>query len=85
MKLVEAEFAALADRPSSEEDVLRELTALDSLWDNLFPLEQEKIIHLLVEKVLVNEDHIEVSLRSDGLHSLNRELQERELEAARAE
>ncbi|MBI5529335.1 MAG: recombinase family protein [Deltaproteobacteria bacterium] len=81
LKLVEADLAGLEDRPSSEEDVLRELTALDSLWDNLFPLEQERIIHLLVEKVLVHKDGIEVSLRSDGLHSLNRELQGRELEA----
>jgi site-specific DNA recombinase len=83
LKLVEADLAAFADRPSSEEDVLRELAALDSLWDNLFPLEQERIVHLLVEKVLVHEDRIEVSLRSDGLFSLNRELQGQELEAAR--
>jgi site-specific DNA recombinase len=85
LKLAEADLALLVDRPSSEADVLRELTALDSIWDNLFPVEQERIVKLLVEQVLVHPDSIEVTLRSDGLHSLNGELQGHEAEAVHVE
>ena len=50
------------------------LERLDPLWDELFPAEQARIVRLLVERVDVQEDGIEVRLRAEGLASLLTEL-----------
>ena len=36
---------------------------LDTIWDQLFPAEQQRIVRLLVEKVVVSPNDIEVLLR----------------------
>jgi len=43
---------------------------LDQVWEELFPVEQARVVKLLVDKVIVHEDGAEVLMRSDGLHSL---------------
>jgi hypothetical protein len=59
----------------SEADVRDALEQLEPLWDELFPSEQARIVQLLVERVDVQEDAIEVRFRIDGLSSLVDELQ----------
>jgi site-specific DNA recombinase len=46
------------------------LEQLDPLWDELFPAEQARIVQLLVERVDVQEDGVEIRFRVDGLASL---------------
>src|ERR1051325_7279668 len=57
----------------TEAQVRDALEQLDPLWDELFPAEQARIVQLLVERVDVQEDGIEIRLRVDGLASLAEE------------
>lgn len=75
LRMIEAELAFYRGKPSGVAEVLHELTILDDLWDELFPPEQERIIRLLVEQVLVYTDRIEVTLRGEGLQTINSEMQ----------
>ena len=51
-------------------DVRRALTAIDPLWDQLFPAEQNRIVRLLVDRVEIREDGMEVAVRGEGLGSV---------------
>jgi hypothetical protein len=57
----------------TETEVREALEQLDPLWDELFPAEQARIVQLLVERVDVADDGIEIRLRIDGLASLAEE------------
>ena len=46
------------------------LQQLDPLWDELFPAEQARIVALLVERVDIGTDGMNVRLRMDGLAAL---------------
>ncbi|WP_031597343.1 recombinase family protein [Ferrovum myxofaciens] len=51
------------------------MTRLDVIWDQLFPAEQSRIVRLLVEKVIVSHNDLEVRLRANGIERLVLELQ----------
>ena len=77
--------AARASAPDMTEDEARlALERLDPLWEELFPAEQARIIHLLVDRVDVGADGADVRLRLDGLASLVRDLGLPPTESARA-
>jgi site-specific DNA recombinase len=61
----------------SEAEVRDALNRLDPLWDELFPAEQARIVQLLVERVEVHSDRVNVRLRTEGLTKLVDELRER--------
>ena len=50
------------------------MTRLDAIWDQLFPPEQARIVKLLVEKVIVSPNDLEVRLRANGIERLVLEL-----------
>jgi hypothetical protein len=54
----------------SEAEVRVALQRLDPLWDELFPAEQARIIQLLVERVDVRIEGIDIRLRIEGLTNL---------------
>jgi predicted nuclease with TOPRIM domain len=54
--------------------VTAQLARLNDMWDSLFPAEQERVVRLLVEDVVVCQDHLEVAIRPDGLCSVADEL-----------
>lgn len=58
----------------SEAEAREALTRLDPLWDELFPVEQARILALSVERVDIENDGLNVRLRVDGLGSLTREM-----------
>jgi site-specific DNA recombinase len=58
----------------TETEVRRALLEFDSLWNELFPAEQARIVHLLVERVDIRIDGVEIKLRIDGITSLVGEL-----------
>ena len=64
-----------------EADARDALTRLDPLWDELFPADQARIAALLVERVGIGTDGLNVRLRMDGLTRLAREMMA-DLEAA---
>ncbi len=61
-----------------EKQVADALNQLDPIWDELFPAEQARIVQLLVEHVVLNEDGIQVRFRPEGLNTLVTELEERD-------
>ena len=58
----------------TEADARAALQQLDSLWDELFPAEQARIVALLVERIDIGTEGLDIRLRVDGLTSLAREL-----------
>jgi len=77
--------AALAEAPDLTEAEVRDaLGRLDPLWDELFPAEQERIVRLLVERVVVSEAGAEITLKLDGIAGLTRDLMSRAPEMRRA-
>lgn len=53
------------------EDAVREaLQSFDPVWDELFSAEQARIVQLLIERVNVREDGLDIRLRTEGLASL---------------
>ncbi|MEQ9811524.1 MAG: recombinase family protein [Azospirillaceae bacterium] len=68
-KALRAEGEAVA-----EAQVRDAIHGFDALWDELFPAEQARIVQLLVEKVRVDDDGLAITLRTDGLTRLWREV-----------
>ena len=60
----------------TERDVTVLLADFATVWSELFPPEQARIVQLLVERVDVQEDAIEVRIRAEGLASLIGELRQ---------
>lgn len=58
----------------TEAEVRQALEAVDPLWDELFPAEQARIIQLLIERVDVRTDGVDICLRVDGLNHLVSEM-----------
>ncbi|MGM0583949.1 MAG: recombinase family protein [Pseudomonadota bacterium] len=61
------------DAEVTEAEVREALHQLEPLWDELFPAEQARLVQLLVERVEISEDGLDIRLRSDGLSGLVRE------------
>ncbi len=66
------------DEAIAERDVVKTITDLAPLWDELFPAEQARIVRLLVERVDLSPDGMQVRLRAEGLQTLVEELRSRE-------
>ena len=58
----------------TESEVRTALKAFDPLWNELFPAAQARIIQLLVERVNVRTDRVDIKLRIAGVTSLIGEL-----------
>ncbi|WP_324754065.1 recombinase family protein [Roseovarius sp. Pro17] len=67
-------MARSQDGGITEADAREALTRLDPLWDELFPAEQARIATLLVERIDIGTDGLNVRLRMDGLTGLAREM-----------
>ena len=61
------------DDQITEADVRMALQQLDPLWDELFPAEQARIVALLVERIDIGTQGLNLCLRIDGLDDLARE------------
>jgi hypothetical protein len=62
------------DGGSTEAEVREALLNFDPVWDELFPAERARIVQLLVERVDVHRDGLEMKLRVDGLQTLAADL-----------
>ncbi|MGK7060793.1 recombinase family protein [Bradyrhizobium sp. RT7b] len=59
----------------SEAEVRSALLGFDELWDELFPAEQARIVELLVERIDMHAERMDITLKIQGLTSLSSELQ----------
>ena len=57
-----------------EADAIAAVRDFDTLWNKLFPVEQARIIHLLVRRVTVTTSGLEVDLRREGIAGVIREM-----------
>jgi hypothetical protein len=71
------EQAKRLDPALDEAQITVALTRLDAIWDQLFPAEQQRIVRLLVEKVIVSPHDVEVRFRDHGIERLVDELRPR--------
>jgi hypothetical protein len=58
----------------SEREVIAALNDFDALWGSLFPAEQARIVHLMVQRVNVSPEGIAVDLRVEGLGAVIHEM-----------
>ncbi|MBF0117171.1 MAG: recombinase family protein, partial [Magnetococcales bacterium] len=58
----------------SERDVTDALRRLDPIWEELFPVEQQRLVQLLIARLDVEKGGVKVHLRTEGLDTLAREL-----------
>jgi hypothetical protein len=66
--------AKAADARISEATIREALERLDPLWEELFPAEQARIIQLLVQRIDLKPDGLELQLRTQGLGHVVNEL-----------
>jgi DNA invertase Pin-like site-specific DNA recombinase len=59
-----------ARSPLTANHVADALATFDSLWDNLFPAEQDRTARLLIERVVVSKEGMSLDLRTSGLSTL---------------
>jgi DNA invertase Pin-like site-specific DNA recombinase len=57
----------------TEEEARLALAVLDPLWDELFPAELARILQLLVDRVDVHDEGVDVRFRMNGISALARE------------
>jgi hypothetical protein len=76
--------AQLDGEAVDEREVVEALQRLDPLWHQLFPVEQARILQLLVARVVVKLDGLEITLRIEGITSLIEDLRLRESTERRA-
>lgn len=67
---------AVQENPKlTEREVGKALQGIHEIWNELFPAEQERLLRLLVEKITVHPDRVDIRIRADGMNSLVRELE----------
>lgn len=76
-------LAALKRDQVSEAEAIAALHDFNTLWAQLFPLEQARIIQLLVRRVTVTAAGLEIDIRREGVAGVIREMiAPRDMEAA---
>jgi site-specific DNA recombinase len=60
----------------TENDVRTALTEFDELWNELFPAEQSRVVELLVDRIDLKPEKLDITLRIEGLTSLYREMRD---------
>ena len=68
--------AKRGDDEITEREVTVLLADFATVWSELFPAEQARIVQLLVERIDVHEDALEVRIRAEGLACLVGELRQ---------
>ena len=68
-RICNEDFAGVLTAPQTEQV----LNSIHSVWSQMFPLEQHKLIHTLISKVVVFEDKIQINFEAAGLAGLLKE------------
>ncbi len=69
-----AKLMTATDATVNEAKVCTSMLRIDMIWDQLFPAEQDRIVRLLIKKVVVTPDTMELQFRANGLERLAAEL-----------
>ena len=66
------QLALKLKRPGNEVNEL--LSRQTELWDEMFPAERNRLMHLLLKKVTLYEDRLDLDIRTEGMQQLLGEL-----------
>lgn len=55
-------------------DIIERFKSIHNVWDELFPVEQSRIINLLIQKVYISDEGVDIRIHSKGLSSLSQEI-----------
>ena len=55
-------------------EVAEVLNKLTPLWDEMFPAERNRLMHLLLKKVTLYENHLDLDIRTAGVEQILEEL-----------
>jgi len=69
-----AQFMTARNSQVDEAKVCIAMLQIDKIWDQLFPVEQERIVRLLITKVVVTATNIVLQFRPNGIERLAAEL-----------
>lgn len=58
----------------TEPEVVLPLRQMGQVWAQLFPAERQRIVQLLIERVTLREEGIEITWRESGWHTLASEM-----------
>ena len=67
-------MASTKESGITEQDVSEAFSNVETFWKDLFPVERNRLIRLLVEKVEIRETGIDMELKTNGLTTLITEL-----------
>ncbi len=75
LEQLRAELAAIDHQAIDEKDLKAALASFEPVWQELFPAERARILHLLIEEVRYDAEAAEVAItfRPGGVRSLARE------------
>ena len=60
----------------SESEITEKFRNVEMVWDELFPIEQARIVELLIERVIVHKEGLDIRIYRQGLGTLALELGE---------
>ena len=67
---------ALRERKEMDEpSIMVAMRQMSEVWENLFPIEQNRIMRLLIERVQLHEDGLDIIWRDDSWQRFCRELE----------
>jgi len=55
-------------------DIVNAFSSIDVLWDELFPAERYRLVHLLIDRITLFEDKMIIDIKTAGMKSLVKEL-----------
>ena len=65
---------ARQDGDLTEHSVMVALKKFENLWDELFPAEQIRILNLLIQRIVIDPEKLQITMRPTGVTSLLQEL-----------
>lgn len=67
-------ISASSSKEISENEIINYFQNIEKIWDELFPVEQVRIINLLMQQIIVCEDRVDLRIFKKGLISLASEI-----------
>ena len=66
--------AKAAEQGVAEREVVSAMKMVSNAWEMLFPIERNRLLHLLLETVVLTRSNLEIRVRVEGVNSLVAEL-----------
>jgi len=71
---VSARLMAFDSKKMTKRDISKAFQSIETFWEVLFPLERHRLVTVLVERITIKEDGLDIELKTNGLSTLVSEL-----------